>query len=156
VVFLPSLRILPGEDPAAAAAARQAGALAALPVLRQFAAAGARIVFEAPTPVFPSAAFRCADFYDRHNPVCLGDTVSRQSFEALRAPILQVYQQFSQQIASVSVWDPAGIICDSTTCYQFRAGRPLLFDDNHLSGHADALLLPSFLAFITKLETTSN
>lgn len=164
VVFLPSLRVPRMADQyviyglaaaqarmasAATAQIRAAGTKAALPVLQQFANAGAKIVFEAPGPEFQSPAFRCADWYDRQNPICAGgDTIPRTAIAALRAPVLAVFAQFSRKIPAVSVWDPLPLLCPGPVCSQSANGEPLFFDGDHLSGYGDRMLEPSFAAFV--------
>ena len=56
-----------------------------LPLARR----GVRIVFEAPTPLFPAPAYRCSDAFNRDNPVCAGGlALPRAELEAYRAPVL--------------------------------------------------------------------
>jgi peptidoglycan/LPS O-acetylase OafA/YrhL len=164
VVFLPSLRIPRIADQftiyglaaaqaqmaaPATAAARVQGEQAALPILHQFAATGAKIVFEAPTPVFPAPAFRCADWYDRDNPICAGGTtISRQTILDLRAPVMAGYKKLAQSQPDLTVWDPLPAICPGKTCDEFTNGHPLFFDGDHLSGYADRMLAPVFLGFL--------
>ncbi len=165
VVFLPSLRIPRIADQftiyglaaaqtqmasAATQAARAQGEQAALPILHQFAAAGARIVFEAPTPVFPAPAFRCADWYDRNNPICAGTTIPRQTILDLRAPVMEGYTDLAKTVPDLTVWDPLQMICPDETCDEFAGGHPLFFDGDHLSGYADRRLAPAFLAFLSR------
>ncbi len=164
IVFLPSLRIpriadqftiygLPAAQAEmaspATAAARAQGEQAALPILHRLAAAGARIVFEAPTPVFPAPAFRCADWYDDANPICAGGTtIPRQTILALRAPVMRAYTDLAKRLPGLMVWDPLPVLCPGQTCDEFAAGHPLFFDGDHLSGYADRKLAPAFLAFL--------
>lgn len=166
-MFLPSLRlprfadqyVLYGAPSAIAQMAsvqtadiRDAQAAAAIPVLRALQARGARLVFEAPTPMFDSPGFRCADWFDRENPICHGgDTVERAMIEHLRAPVLQAYARLSAAVPDVYVWDPLPVLCPGSVCSAYRDGRPLLFDGDHLSGYGDAVLFPSFLSFIENL-----
>jgi peptidoglycan/LPS O-acetylase OafA/YrhL len=161
VVFLPSLRIPRIADQytvyglaaaeatmvsPATATARQDGVRAAVPVLRALSAAGAKIVFEAPTPVFWAPAFRCADWYDRGNPICAGGTsISRSTILGLRAPVMAAYGVMVDSVPGVSVWDPLPVLCPGTVCSEFDDGAPLFFDGDHLSGFADRLLAPAFL-----------
>jgi hypothetical protein len=163
-VFLPSLRIprivdqfvVYGQASAvnemfapAAGVARQAGMAAALPVLKAFIAKGANVVFEAPTPEFKSPAFRCADWFDRANPICAGgSTIERTTITALRAPVMLAFANLAQEAPGVRVWDPLPVLCPSNICSNEKDGHPLFFDGDHLSGYGDALLLPDFEAFV--------
>jgi peptidoglycan/LPS O-acetylase OafA/YrhL len=161
VVFLPSLRIprivdqfvvygLPAAEDAmalpATAQARPEDEQAALPILRAIAAAGGKIIFEAPTPVFGAPAFRCADWYDRSNPICAGGTsIPKQTILTLRAPIMAAYASLTTAVPNVSVWDPLPLLCPTQTCSAFDNNRPLFFDGDHLSGYADLRLAPAFI-----------
>ncbi|MNW03972.1 hypothetical protein D3C71_1999830 [compost metagenome] len=64
--------------------------------------------------------------------------------EALRAPALTSLQQVAQALPGASVWDPLPVLCPGTTCQPEQAGKPLYFDGDHLSGHGNRVLLPSF------------
>jgi hypothetical protein len=155
VVFLPSLRLSFGdytEAPGMAGRNLAAGEVLALPILQKLSAAGAKIVFEAPTPFFASPAYRCADWIDQKNPLCHGSTVKRRDLEAERAGILAAYAMFQARVPNVHVWDPASVLCGAEECSEFAGGRPLFYDDNHLSGYGNIFLLPSFKAFIFALE----
>ncbi len=136
----------------ASAALRQAAAAAAVPILKQFAAKGAVIVFEGPTPLFGSVTFRCADWYDRANAICAGgSSIPRALIESWRAPILAIYQSLQTQIPNTHVWDPLPLLCPGRNCSEYRNGRPLFFDGDHLSGYANQFLLPDFSRFVFAL-----
>jgi peptidoglycan/LPS O-acetylase OafA/YrhL len=155
VVFLPSLRLSFGDytqAPGMAAQNLAAGEAEALPILQKLSTAGADVVFEAPTPFFASPAYRCADWIDHANPLCHGSTVKRKDLEAERAGILAAYAKFQALVPNVYVWDPASVLCGADECSEFANGRPLFYDDNHLSGYGNIFLLPSFKAFIFALE----
>jgi len=164
VVFLPSLR-LPylveqwashGYQSAreqmfgpVAVAGRKDAEARAIPVLRELSERGARIVFEGPPPILNTVPFRCADWFNRQNPICEGgDSVSRAFLEELRQPVLQSYQTLGNAVAGVSVWDPFPILCPGTSCEAYHGGKPLFFDGDHLSGYANTLLSPDFEKFV--------
>ncbi|MBU9359753.1 acyltransferase [Burkholderia multivorans] len=165
VVFLPSLRLprlveqwaLFEQDAALtwttsdeAKSGRESAERRALPILRRISAAGARIVFEGPTPVLGTIPYRCSDWFNRGNPICSrGSTVPRRLLGEMRAPILASYQAVAKQVSGVSVWDPFPLLCPAAQCSAFRGKDPLFFDGDHLSGYSNRLLLPSFTAFIT-------
>ncbi|CAN7774260.1 acyltransferase [Caballeronia sp. LjRoot34] len=122
----------------------------AIPILRQIAARGARIVFEAPTPMLESIPYRCADWFNRENPICSqGMSVPRSLLDDLRAPVLASYKQMQTAIPGLSVWDPMIVLCPGYECHAYRDGKPLLFDGDHLSYFSNMLLLPSFSAFVS-------
>ncbi len=153
-VFLPSLRLRRYRDQEGGDVADGATtvASAALAEARTFVAAlaahGAHVILEAPKPVFKSPPFRCADWFDRVNPICAaGFSETRASFEAQRAPVLDAERALTT-MPHVSLWDPAAILCGARTCDAFRDSQPLDFDTDHLSGFADDLLLPSFSAHL--------
>lgn len=133
-----------------AQAARQRAEADAVNVLRQFTQRGVRVVFEAPKPLFKAPPLRCADWFDRDNPICAGGfNMSRSTLEEYRAPILQSYTHIAAQLPGVDVWDPAAVLCSSTNCNAFDGSLPLFLDGDHISGHGNDVLLPSFSQFMT-------
>lgn len=170
ILFLPSLRLprfcgqwnCAGADGAGAArdvglSERIAAARTeAAALLAPFSALRMAIVFEAPKPIFRSPTFRCADWFDRGNPACAAGTeLPRALLEQLRAPIVQAQAALAQQLPGVSLWDPLPILCPTPTCGQFRAGRPLFYDADHVSGYGNALLYPSFRAAMDALPSAA-
>ncbi|AMJ55441.1 MULTISPECIES: acyltransferase family protein [Stenotrophomonas] len=137
----------------ASVAQRKADVEAAIAELKPLAERGVRIVLEAPKPVLGAPPFRCSDAFNRHNPICVhGMTVSREQMEALRAPALSSLQQVAQALPGASVWDPLPVLCPGPECLPDDGGKPLFFDGDHLSGHGNRMLLPSFRAHQTTLS----
>lgn len=129
----------------ASVAQRAADVQAAIAELRPLAERGVRIVLEAPKPVLGAPPFRCSDAFNRGNPICAnGMSVTRERMEALRAPALSSLQQVAQALPGATVWDPLPVLCPGTSCQPEQAGKPLYFDGDHLSGHGNRFLLPSF------------
>ena len=168
VLFLPALRVpriadqfvLLGEaaararvvDPATALRrARQAEAFAGL--AERLAGRGVVVVLEAPLPVFAAPAFRCADWFNRANPICAGGlAMPRATVEALRAPVLDTFARLGATLPGLRVWDPLPELCPGETCHAVRDGRPLFFDGDHLSSLGNRLLVPSFARLLAGLE----
>jgi peptidoglycan/LPS O-acetylase OafA/YrhL len=124
--------------------------------LRPFADKRLRILFEAPTPIFRSPPFRCADWFDAANPVCRGGfSQPRAYLEHLRSPVLSAMGELSAGIPGVGIWDPLPLLCPTDTCSAFRDGRPLFFDADHVSAFANSVLYPSFKRTITALQVRS-
>lgn len=133
-------------------AVRSQGEAAAIERLRPLAQRGVRIVFEAPKPLFRAPPYRCSDWFNRDNPVCArGLTVERDFLQRYRAPAVASLRRVAAQLPNASVWDPFPVLCPGTTCAAVRDGRPLYFDGDHLSGHGNRLLLPSFAAHLRGL-----
>ncbi|EHJ46378.1 acyltransferase 3 [Solidesulfovibrio carbinoliphilus subsp. oakridgensis] len=161
VLFLPSLRLLPmvtqwsrvatpeeviaGLSSPAATRGRQAAVAETAVLLEAFTKRGVRVVFEAPPPVFETVPFRCADWFNRQNPICrAGDTMDRGLMEALRRPVLEAMAALAATVPGVSVWDPLPALCPTGPCRTNAEGRPLYFDGDHYTGYANKVLLPSF------------
>ncbi|MFC0398978.1 acyltransferase family protein [Paraburkholderia rhizosphaerae] len=167
VVFMPSLRLPRFSDQFArfddraahdamfsdaSLEQRHAGEQEAIRQLGELTAKGAKVVLEAPEPVFKMPAFRCADWFNRNNPICTpGSQVTRGDIEAYRAPVLESYARIAQAVPSVSVWDPLPILCPDAVCSMHADGVPLFFDGDHISGYANRLLAPHFQQFIAAL-----
>ncbi|MET3650996.1 acyltransferase family protein [Dyella japonica] len=165
VVFLPSLRLPRFGDQWAqstdeevksrifgteAVARREKGVTEGKDVVRKFTDLGARVVFEAPKPIFRTPAFRCAETYNRSNPICqAGSEVDRGEAVAFRKPVVDALAQIAASNDHISIWDPFPILCPpAATCSEYRQGRPLFFDGDHLSGYGSRVLVPSFEAFV--------
>jgi peptidoglycan/LPS O-acetylase OafA/YrhL len=167
VVFLPGLRIARLADwfavygepharavmlGAAQAQWRAADLAATVPLLRRIVARGAKVVLEAPKPVFAAPNFRCADWFTKSNPICAGGlTVPRATIEALRAPVLDEFRAAVDAVPGLRVWDPLPILCPGAVCAANDAGGPLFFDADHLSGYGNRKLVPVFEAFLSGL-----
>lgn len=166
VVFLPSLRLprfvdqwaqFTDEDVknrifgAQAVAGREKAVIEGTAAVRKFTDLGVRVVFEAPKPIFRSPTFRCAENYNRTNPICKpGSEVDRAEAVAYRRPVIDALAQIAATNDHVSIWDPFPILCPpAATCSEYRQDKPLFFDGDHLSGYGSRLLVPSFEAFVT-------
>jgi hypothetical protein len=161
ILFLPSLRLerfgdqwgqIARRPEAELARARQAAIAEAIRELRPLADAGLRIVFEAPKPIFRAPPFRCSDWFNRHNPVCVGGTtIARAELERMRQPVVQALEQVAHALPGAVVWDPFPVLCPGATCSAFQDGRPLFFDGDHLSGLGNVRLLNDFSRFLDGL-----
>lgn len=168
IVFLPSLRIrrlgdqwslfpteavqavMDGEE----ARVRRARATAeAADELAAFAAAGAQLVLEAPKPIFRVPVFRCADWFNRSNPVCAsGLAIERQFLLDFRQPVMAAFAQLHTALPGLSVWDPFAALCPpAELCQPIDQGLPLFFDGDHLSYAGNQRLYPSFVAHLDAL-----
>jgi peptidoglycan/LPS O-acetylase OafA/YrhL len=147
VIFLASRHMHREVDPPLSEAERRSNLDASLGPLRLLAATGASLLLEAPKPVFPTAHYRCADWFNRPSPVCRGGyEVQAASFVAARAPALDDLRRLASALPRASIWDPAPILCPGTRCAATRDGTWLLRDEEHLLPAASVLLFPSFLA----------
>lgn len=115
-------------------------------LLTRLQAAGVNVLIDAPKPLFKAAVNRCADAFNRMNPVCApGLTMGRGQLERLRAPQMRLLDQLKNAYPNLTVWDPFPLLCPSRTCFAYDvSGKPLYFDSNHLSGHGNRVLEPSF------------
>jgi peptidoglycan/LPS O-acetylase OafA/YrhL len=161
VLFLPSLRLPRLAEqwqaalapPVPSASGRDRAEAEGLRQLAPFAARGVRVVFEAPKPVLPAPPYRCTDRFNAGNPVCAGGlSIARARIESMRAEVLAGYARLQAGLPGASVWDPLPELCSAATCAAFRAGRPLYFDGDHLSGHGNRVLVPSFVAHLESLR----
>lgn len=172
VVFLPSLRIerfvdqwviygiaaaREGTLGAAAVAARKQQLDRSVPQLQQLTDRGALVVLEAPTPMLMAVPFRCADWFNKANPICAyGLTMDKQLLEELRRPVLEAYQEIENKVRHTAVWDPMPVLCPEETCNAFMDGRPLMFDGDHLTFYANELLYPDFFRMIKSLDHSKD
>jgi peptidoglycan/LPS O-acetylase OafA/YrhL len=132
-------------------AERKAAEAEAGAILAAFAAKGVRIVFAGPTPVFRVPAFRCSDWFNKSNPLCVyGDTISREDIEQFRAPVMQSMARLAQSVPGVTIWDSLPILCPGQVCKAVDQQVPLFFDGDHLSAYANRLLLADFRQLIAR------
>ena len=168
VLFLPSLRLARFSDQwiafdrdaviarnagTNAQEARDAGVMRAHERLSPLAERGVRVMFEAPTPLFPAPAYRCSDAFNRDNPICAGGLeLPRAELEAYRAPVLHAMQALVVGLPHATIWDPFPLLCPGETCRAVEGGKPLFFDGDHLSAYGNLLLLPEFARQLQSLR----
>ncbi|WP_404333579.1 acyltransferase family protein [Sphingomonas sp. MMS12-HWE2-04] len=158
VVFLPGLRVTrianqfdndrdligPHDDSVAPETLDEARALIA-----RLASDGARVVLEAPKPIFPSPTFRCADWFNAHNPICQGLTIARSAMLMRRHHALDAMQAIAAEQKAVTIWDPLPLFCPAETCAALDRGRPLFLDGDHPSGLGNDLIYPDLKRALT-------
>jgi hypothetical protein len=172
ILFLPSLRLprlsdqwavaadLGGELPAELSApyaqqARDAAREEAAKLLQPIVAAGVKVIFEAPKPIFRAPSYRCSDWFNRNNPICApGLEISRDYMRRLRQPILTNMVRLADEQPGIFVWDPFDVLCPGAICKAVVDGKPLFIDGDHVSDHANQVLYPSFLAFLRRVQDT--
>ncbi|MGH8173842.1 MAG: acyltransferase family protein [Rhodanobacteraceae bacterium] len=161
ILFLPSLRLQRLSDQnarlneeaawqsmlgAPAVAGRKAAVAQAIEALQPFVKKGMRIVFDAPKPVLRAPPFRCSDWFNENNPICVGGLSMRRSeLERYRAPVMAAFQEIARSVPGVSVWDAFPLLCPAEICEASMDGHPLYYDGDHISGYANRLLLPYFI-----------
>jgi peptidoglycan/LPS O-acetylase OafA/YrhL len=119
-------------------------------LLQRQAERGLRMVLEAPKPIFRSPPVRCADWFNRANPICAGGlAVSREELERRRAPVMGAMAMLTFSAPEVAVWDPFPTLCPATPCRALEEnGRPRFLDGDHLSGHGNDVIYPGLRAAI--------
>lgn len=134
-------QLLAQQTPAGAKAAREE----AERVLQRLQVLGVQVVIDAPLPLFKAAAYRCSDWFNRMNPKCGGGLqMARADVEMLRAPQMALVAELAARYPALTVWDPLPHLCGPEVCVAVEDGQPLFFDNDHLSGHGNRVLLPHF------------
>lgn len=129
------------------ASLRQAALQEALEISGLLRTKDLAVVFAEPLPVFKAPPFRCADWFNRHNPICAGGTeMPRSEVHRLRQPIVDAMRQVADRSPGVGSWDPMPVLYPGEVCLTSLAGRPLFFDGDHLSGYGNFALYPSLKA----------
>lgn len=161
VIILASLRIPRFQDQGGPAVTPQPAVLGgpstpAADTLERLTSNGAKVVFEAPKPIFKAPPFRCSDVFNASNPDCrAGFDIGRTELEALRAPVLREMSRLAAATPGVSIWDPFPVLCPGAICSAFRGDRPLFFDGDHLSGYGNEVLLPAFTAMVDRVTQST-
>jgi peptidoglycan/LPS O-acetylase OafA/YrhL len=145
VILLSSLHMRRPSDPPLTAEERLANRREAARRLQPLAGTGARLILEAPKPVFASPPFRCVDWFRRSNPVCRGGfEVPRQALLDRREPALEDLRALASALPGAVIWDPFPLLCPDDPCAAHRNRKWLFRDEDHLTSYANRLLLPSF------------
>ena len=154
LLFMPSLRVARFRDEYSEqmiepgppdAGARDRADREARAVLRRLSATGARLVLQAPLPLFRSPLFRCSDWFNRINPVCSdGFEIGRAEMLGRRAPALAQMRGLESAVPRLGIWDPFPILCPRDPCSALRDGKPIYYDGDHLDGRGNDLLYPDF------------
>ena len=135
---------------------RRQAANDAFEALQPLLVGGLAVVIEAPKPLFRAPAFRCSDWFNRRNPICApGLTMPRDDMRAYRKPVLDDLVELAGRHPGMSIWDPLETLCPTSTCQAVVDGAPLFFDGDHLSGHGNEVLYPSFAAHVTRAHAAS-
>jgi peptidoglycan/LPS O-acetylase OafA/YrhL len=118
---------------------------------------GSTVILEAPTPIFWSPPFRCADWFNKHNPICReGFDIDWSFFEARREEVVEAERSIASSLDRVTIWDPALVLCKPLYCRAFESGKPLFYDGDHLSGYANDVLYPAFARELTRSQAAVN
>jgi lysophospholipase L1-like esterase len=128
-----------------AAALREATAFIA-----QLEQLGLVVLFELPKPTFAAPPFRCADWFNRANPICApGVRIERARLAALAQPTNDSIAELRTRHPEMQFWDPLPLLCPDSVCSAFDdAGQPLFADGDHLSGQGNRVLHEPFLAVL--------
>lgn len=125
-------------------------------LIKKFTDKGMKVLIEAPKPLFKAPAFRCSDWFNYKNPICLpGLEIDRGVIEEYRQPVLVSLQEIANYNELVYLWDPLPYLCDASTCKAFMNNKPVFFDGDHLSGYGNRLLMPRFIEALIKVEKAS-
>jgi hypothetical protein len=127
-------------------------------IIKQFTDTGAYVVMEAPLPVLLAPPYRCSDWFNNMNPIgANGLTVSRDFLEKIRRPVMESIAVLEDTHENFFVWDPFPVLCtDEIFSAYDRDGLPLFWDGDHLSGHGNRILAPSFREFLISLWETGG
>nr|WP_272211411.1 SGNH hydrolase domain-containing protein [Marinicella sp. W31]MDC2877299.1 SGNH hydrolase domain-containing protein [Marinicella sp. W31] len=113
-------------------------------LVRDLRKAGVGVIIRGPEPLFRYIPFRCADWYNRHNPICSNPTfVARTDLLDRLRPTQFSIEKIEEGVEGVIVFDVLDVLCPGESCYIFDdAGNPLFSDQDHLSGWGNELILP--------------
>lgn len=126
-------------------------------IIRELTLIGYTVIIDKPKPVFKAPPFRCADWFNENNPVCSpGFEVSAAALKSIDTNVLNNIESLQKTFPELQVWDPFKILCPGETCKAFLDAKPLFFDQDHLSGYGNELLIPSFLELIEKIKITNK
>lgn len=126
-------------------------------VLGEMTRRGMIVVFVAPSGLSPRVNYRCADWFNRMNPICAdGDSFPRATLDALRQPALASFSVIQHRLPRVFTWDPFYYLCPSATCSSTQHGKPIYFDSDHLSAYSNDILYAPFAHFLRGIEGSAT
>ena len=136
-----------------AARRREAAWQEADQIVSRLEQAGLKVIMDAPLPVFKAPPFRCSDWFNAANPICAkGMTIDKQFLQNLRQPVMDSLGRLAMRHPGLVVWDPLPLLCPGTQCSAFDGKVPIFFDCDHLSGHGNRLLYPSFANLLARIR----
>lgn len=125
-------------------------------LIKRFEKLPMHIVIDAPKPVFKSPPFRCSDWFNISNPVCVaGFTMQRDFLLEHRQAVMNSLNVLASDFPELIIWDPFPILCSTDVCSAFKNNKPLFFDGDHLSAHGNRILYPPFQQLIKKIWLTN-
>ena len=124
-------------------------------IIKRFEAKNITVLIDAPKPTFKAPPFRCSDYFNSTNPICKeGFSISKDELLQNRKYTMESLETLKSQFPKLLIWDPLPILCKTEVCSAFDGNKPLFFDGDHLSGHGNRVLYPSFKAQIEEIYTT--
>jgi len=121
--------------------------------IQRLQAIGLNVVVDAPKPIFRAPPFRCADWFNKMNPICEpGFSEDRDFLLKYREPTMAGLEELESSLG-IEVWDPFPILCKGSECSALDGDKPLFTDADHLSGYGNRVLVPSFTEQILKMWT---
>lgn len=110
-------------------------------LIKEFESLGVEVLIDAPKPVLKTQPYRCSDWFNRNNPVAgPGIAIDRELLLDIREPMMESLELLLKRHTNLSVWDPFFILCENDG----DIDNPLFFDGDHLTGHGNRILAPSF------------
>jgi hypothetical protein len=126
-------------------------------IIRQLLTLGITVIIDTPLPLFRAPAFRCSDWFNHMNPVCEpGFSISADLLKKYNEPVLESLRTLQAEFPSLVIWDPFPILCPGSSCSALKNGKPLFFDQDHLSGYGNLLLLPSFSELLQSINNSKT
>jgi peptidoglycan/LPS O-acetylase OafA/YrhL len=115
-------------------------------VARRLRSRGVVVMIDSPKPLFRYIAFRCADWFDKTNPVCEVPTaIPRTALIARGKPASDAISALKAAVPDVEIWNVFDALCPGNQCSVFDSrGNPMYFDTDHLTGWGSVAVLKSF------------
>lgn len=135
----------PDFDSPGAKAQRQAALAQMASIIGDLRSRNVAVMIRGPEPLFHFIAFRCSDWFNRMNPICdVPRSEPRSALIARAQPALDSIAALQKRFPDLKVWDVFDVLCPGRECSVYDTqGHPLFFDQDHLSGWGNTLLLPS-------------
>ena len=80
--------------------------------------------------------------------------VSKDYLSSHFAPVRASITQLVSLHPGLMVWDTLPVLCPGNICSAYDGRLPIFFDCDHLSGHGNRLLYPSFAALLKSLPSS--
>ena len=123
-------------------------------ISQRLAREGVRLIVQAPLPEYRAKAEQCVPTWFGAKSGLNADCFTERSLNLdYRQKLMNALKSVQQQTDSFYVWDVFDELCPERMCSHFEQGKPLFFDDDHLSVYGSKSLSSNFGQLLENART---